>query len=71
MANSYTTYYHIAKQEDHSDKFSMFIITDDMDIIDAALHGIQEQINAGAGSFDSLAARLADIESRLEALEGV
>ena len=40
MATSYTQYYNLGKQTDHSDKFSMSVITDNMDKIDTALHDI-------------------------------
>lgn len=37
MATTYTTNYHLAKQEDTSDKFLMSVITGNMDIIDDQL----------------------------------
>lgn len=41
MATEYTTYYHLGKQTDHADKFDMTVLTDDMDAIDEALHGLE------------------------------
>ena len=38
MATTYTQYYNLGKQTDHADKFSMDVITDNADKIDAALH---------------------------------
>lgn len=37
MATTYTTNYHLGKQEDGSDKFSMEVITTNMDTIDAQM----------------------------------
>lgn len=37
MATTYTTNYHLGKQTDHSDKFLMSVITDNMDAIDTAM----------------------------------
>ena len=38
MATTYTTHYNLGKQTNHADKFSMDVITDNMDIIDAELY---------------------------------
>ena len=38
MATTYTSNYHLGKQEDKNDKFSMDVITENMDKIDAALN---------------------------------
>lgn len=37
MATTYTTNYHLGKQEDGSDKFSMEVITTNMDTIDTQM----------------------------------
>lgn len=37
MSTTYTTNYHLGKQEDTSDNFNMSVITENMDIIDTAL----------------------------------
>ena len=44
MATTYTTNYHLGKQEDHADKFDMDVITDNADKIDAALKGNADDI---------------------------
>lgn len=44
--NTYTPYYNLGKQEDLTDKFDMSVITDNADKIDAALHGLDENITA-------------------------
>lgn len=44
--NTYTPYYNLGKQEDLTDKFDMSVITDNADKIDAALHGLAEDIIA-------------------------
>lgn len=41
MSTTYTTNYHLGKQEDTSDNFNMSVITENMDIIDTALSGKQ------------------------------
>lgn len=46
MATTYTPNYHLGKQTDKADKFNMTIITDDMDIIDAALADKEEKPQA-------------------------
>lgn len=38
MSTTYTTNYHLGKQEDTSDNFSMSVITDNMDTIDSVLY---------------------------------
>ena len=37
MSTTYTTNYHLGKQEDTSDNFNMSVITDNMDTIDSVL----------------------------------
>lgn len=44
--NTYTPFYNLGKQEDLTDKFDMSVITDNADKIDAALHGLDEDITA-------------------------
>lgn len=46
MATTYTTNYNLGKQTDTADKFDMSVITDNADKIDAALHGLDEDITA-------------------------
>lgn len=45
MSTTYTTNYHLGKQTDTSDNFDMSVITDNMDIIDAALTAQSNQVN--------------------------
>lgn len=49
MATTYTTNYHLGKQEDHADKFDMSVITDNADKIDTAL---KENADALGGKVD-------------------
>lgn len=46
MATTYTPNYNLGKQEDHADKFSMNVITDNMDIIDETLKENADNIKA-------------------------
>ena len=48
MATTYTTNYHLGKQTDHSDKFDMDVITDNMDIIDTQLKTQSDKIDAAS-----------------------
>ena len=45
MATTYTPHYNLGKQTNHADKFSMDVITDDMDIIDTELYNNATEIN--------------------------
>lgn len=60
MATTYTTYYNLGKQEDHADKFSMAVLTENADKIDAALHGLAEDV--AQLQTDTLADRAALVE---------
>lgn len=46
MATTYTTNYHLGKQEDGSDKFSMEVITTNMDTIDAQMKANEDSAAA-------------------------
>ena len=46
MAITYTENYHLGKQEDHTDKFDMDVITENADKIDEALSGMQSDLDA-------------------------
>jgi hypothetical protein len=66
MSTTYTTNYHLGKQEDTSDNFNMSVITDNMDIIDTALSGKQAtlttaQLSAVNSGIDST--KVAQIET--------
>ena len=60
MATTYTTYFNLGKQEDHADKFSMAVLTENADKIDAALHGLAEDV--AQLQTDTLADRAALVE---------
>lgn len=45
MSTTYTPNYNLGKQEDHSDKFDMSVIAENMDKIDTALHEQAEDIS--------------------------
>ncbi len=45
MATTYTPHYNLGKQTNHADKFSMDVITDDMDIIDTELYNNAQDID--------------------------
>lgn len=45
MATTYTPHYNLGKQTNHADKFSMDVITDDMDIIDTELYNNAKDID--------------------------
>lgn len=64
--NTYTTYYNLGKQEDLTDKFDMSVITDNADKIDAALHGLDEDITAVTPSTATTAITSASLETFLE-----
>lgn len=49
MAITYTDNYHLGKQEDHTDKFDMTVITDNVDKIDEALTGKVDKSTRIAG----------------------
>ena len=49
MAITYTENYHLGKQEDHTDKFDMTVITDNVDKIDEALTGKVDKSTRIAG----------------------
>lgn len=46
MATTYTPNYNLGKQEDHADKFSMNVITDNMDIIDGVMKELADKIKS-------------------------
>ena len=55
MATTYTTNYHLGKQEDGSDKFSMEVITTNMDTIDAQMKANEDAAAAVTPSVKSTA----------------
>lgn len=57
MATTYTENYNLGKQENHADKFSMDVITENMDKIDTALSDLAEGV-------DSLSPVLAELTDR-------
>lgn len=60
MATTYTQYYNLGKQTDHADKFSMDVITDNADKIDAALH--EQAVDIGEAEESEAADRAALVE---------
>lgn len=55
MATTYTPHYELGKQTDHADKFSMTVITDNMDKIDAALYGKEDKPELQTSQIDNTA----------------
>ena len=53
MATTYTTNYHLGKQTDHTDKFSMQVITDNMDTIDTQMKANADAAAAVTPSVES------------------
>lgn len=64
MATTYTQNYGLGKQEDHSDKFDMSVITANADIIDRELKSQQNQLNTKPDAEDiaALQAQINQIE---------
>lgn len=60
MATTYTQYYNLGKQTDHTDKFDMTVITDNADKIDAALH--EQAVDIGEAEENEAADRAALVE---------
>lgn len=52
MATTYTENFHLGKQENHADKFSMDVITSNMDIIDAQMKENADNIDSKIGTGD-------------------
>ena len=53
MATTYTSNYHLGKQTDKADKFNMTVITDNMDIIDAALADKEDKPEAATAQISN------------------
>ena len=53
MATTYTANYHLGKQTDHTDKFSMQVITDNMDTIDTQMKANADAAAAVTPSVES------------------
>ena len=66
MATSYTTHYNLGKQLDKSDKFSMTVLTDNADKIDAELYAHDEAIEAVTPSTASASITTASLADMLE-----
>lgn len=49
MATEYTPNINLGKQTDHSDKFDMTVITDNMDILDTTIADILARLEALEG----------------------
>jgi len=64
MATTYTRYYRLRKQEDHSDKFDMSAITENADIIDSELKKHQDQLDAKPDAED-----IAALQAQIDQIE--
>lgn len=71
MSTTYTPNYNLGKQEDHTDKFDMSVITENMDKLDTALHEQAEDISEAQNRQDSLdTAEAADRAALAELIDG-
>ena len=58
MAVTYTPNYNLGKQEDHTDKFDMSVITENMDKLDTALADTDSTVSSLDAKTDSISAKL-------------
>lgn len=68
MATSYTPNYHLGKQEDKTDTFSMDIITENMDILDSTLKNHADAISDLTSTTEALTTETGSISDNMDIL---